>query len=190
MSGSGHLSVTAGAIAGALADSDRRCVFAAVQLGAGDVDDIVAVSGLPMTAVGKALGKLVDVGVVIVDDGRLTVAAAAFQQAARIALSRPASSEHDSLPAADRKVMNAFVVDGRLQSIPTAPGKRLVILDWLAQLFEPGQRYSEAMVNLTLGQRHADTAALRRYLVDEGFLDREAGVYWRSGGSVVNESSA
>ncbi len=182
--------LSAGAIAGALADSDRRSVFAAVQLGAAHVDDVVTVTGLAVAQVGKALGKLVDVGLVEVDGGRLVVAGEVFQQAARAALSRPALSEHDSLPAADRKVMNAFVVNGRLQSIPSSPAKRLVILDWLAQLFEPGRRYSEAMVNLTLGQRHADTAALRRYLVDEGFLDREAGVYWRSGGSIASEASS
>ena len=40
------------------------------------------------------------------------------------------------------------------------------------------------MVNLILGQRHADTAALRRYLVDDGFLDRADGQYWRAGGTV------
>ena len=79
--------------------------------------------------------------------------------------------------------MAAFVADGRLVQIPAQHGKRLVILDWLAQDFEPGRRYSEAMVNLVLGKRHADTAALRRYLVDEGLLSREAGEYWRSGGS-------
>ena len=55
----------------------------------------------------------------------------------------------------------------------------------LAQEFEPGRRYSEPMVNLMLGKWHEDTAALRRYLVDEGFLDREAGEYWRSGGTVT-----
>ena len=27
--------------------------------------------------------------------------------------------------------------------------------------------------------------ATRRYLVDEGFLDREAGEYWRAGGTVL-----
>jgi len=59
------------------------------------------------------------------------------------------------------------------------------VLDWLAQSFEPGRRYSEAMVNLVLGKRHPDTAALRRYLVDHEFLSREAGQYWRSGGSVA-----
>ena len=40
------------------------------------------------------------------------------------------------------------------------------------------------MVNLMLGRWHPDTAALRRYLVDEEFLDRAAGEYWRAGGPV------
>jgi hypothetical protein len=31
---------------------------------------------------------------------------------------------------------------------------------------------------------HDDYAALRRYLVDEGFLSRDHGEYWRSGGTV------
>ncbi len=175
---------SAGAIAGALADADRRFAWAAVQLGATGLDEVVAASGLSAAAAGKALGRLVDVGLVRGDGGRLTVDGAVFQQAARVALARPAASEHDDLPADARKVMNAFVVDGRLQSIPTSASKRVVILDWLAQLFEPGRRYSEATVNLLLGERHPDTAALRRYLVDEGFLDRDAGEYWRSGGTV------
>ena len=31
---------------------------------------------------------------------------------------------------------------------------------------------------------HPDHAALRRYLVDDQFLTREDGRYWRSGGTV------
>jgi len=30
---------------------------------------------------------------------------------------------------------------------------------------------------------HPDTAALRRYLVDEGILARDRGDYWRAGGT-------
>ena len=86
---------------------------------------------------------------------------------------------NDAADPESAKVLRAFVHDGRLTSIPTARSKRLVVLDVLAQEFELGQRYSEQMVNLMLGKWHADTAALRRYLVDEGFLDRESGVYWR-----------
>ena len=81
-------------------------------------------------------------------------------------------------------MLSRFVRDGRLLSIPAAHGKRLIVLGLLAQEFEPGRRYSEPMVNLILGRWHADTAALRRYLVDEGFLDRAGGEYWRSGGAV------
>lgn len=94
------------------------------------------------------------------------------------------TDEHEGIPDAARKVFDAFVVDGRLTKIPVAHAKRMVILDWLAQDFDVGLKYSEKMVNLILGRRHADTAALRRYLVDNEFLDREQGVYWRSGGTV------
>jgi len=77
-----------------------------------------------------------------------------------------------------------FDADGRLVTVPAKRGKRLVVLDHLAQRFEPGERYSETEINRRLREAHDDVAALRRYLVDEGFLTREAGVYWRSGGSV------
>lgn len=177
----------AGVLAGALADESRRRAFAAVQLGAATLDEVIAVGSLTATQAGKALGKLVEAGVVSGDGGRLAVVAEVFQVAARDALSRPATGEHADLPAAQRRVMQAFVVDGRLQRVPADRSKRLVVLDWLAQAFEPGRRYSEQMVNLLLGQRHPDTAALRRYLVDEGFLDRAGGEYWRAGGTVPGE---
>ena len=96
--------------------------------------------------------------------------------------------EHADLPPELAKVMRAFVSDGRIVQIPAAHGKRLVLLDWLAQDFEIGRRYSEQAVNLIIAKRHPDTAALRRYLVDAGLLDREAGEYWRSGGTVSTTS--
>ncbi len=82
-------------------------------------------------------------------------------------------------------VLRAFVgADGRLVSIPSRHAKRLVVLDHLAQLFVPGERYEETEVNRRLRAAHDDVAALRRYLVEDGFLTREGGLYWRSGGSV------
>jgi hypothetical protein len=81
-------------------------------------------------------------------------------------------------------VLRRFLVDGRLVAIPAQRGKRLVVLDYLAALFEPGVRYREAEVNQALRAYHPDFAALRRYLVDEGFMQRDQGVYWRSGGTV------
>ncbi|OFE15722.1 transcriptional regulator [Humibacillus sp. DSM 29435] len=83
-------------------------------------------------------------------------------------------------------VLRAFVApDGSLKSIPTKIRKRLVVLDLLSQEFELGERYPETEVNNRLRAFHPDVAALRRYLVEEGFLDRAEGQYWRAGGTTV-----
>lgn len=76
-----------------------------------------------------------------------------------------------------------FDEHGGLAQIPMQRAKRLVLLDLLSQRFLPGQLYSEGRVNLILGQFNSDWAALRRYLVDEDFLDRREGFYWRTGGT-------
>ena len=67
--------------------------------------------------------------------------------------------------------------------IPARQAKRRRVLDWLAQQFEPGLVYPERAVNATLLRFHPDFASLRRYLVDEGFMERRQGFYWRSGGT-------
>ena len=91
-------------------------------------------------------------------------------------------------------MLRRFVHNGRLLAMPAAHGKRLVVLDHLAGLFEPGRRYPEREVNELLGRYHPDYAMLRRYLVDDGFLDRadepapsgsrSVKVYWRTGGTI------
>ncbi len=180
----------AGRLAGLLADDDRRRVFAAIELGGTTLDTAATLAGLPVPRAAKALSTLAGAGLVVQGDGGgLYVVGAAFQVAAREALSRPASDEHGDRSGEVRRVFDAFVRDGRLTQIPSSRQKRLVLLDWLAQDFDPGARYSEPMVNLILGKRHADTAALRRYLVDEGFLDRAGGEYWRAGGTVELDPS-
>lgn len=91
---------------------------------------------------------------------------------------------HEALRSRESVLRSFLDEDGRLRSIPARHAKRLVVLDHLAQRFEPGERYSELEVNRRLREAHPDVAALRRYLVEDGFLDREGGVYWRTGGSV------
>lgn len=77
-----------------------------------------------------------------------------------------------------------FSPDGRLHTMPTRHVKRRFVLDRIAQRFEPGRTYAEREVDAVLKEIHDDHAALRRYLVDDGFLARENGVYWRVGGTV------
>jgi hypothetical protein len=84
----------------------------------------------------------------------------------------------------NRVLAHFLDADGRLHTIPSKRSKLLVVLDFLAQAFEPGLRYPEARVDEILGEFHPDHAALRRYLVENGFLDRADNHYWRSGGTV------
>ena len=51
-------------------------------------------------------------------------------------------------------------------------------------------RYPEKQVSFMLQLIHPDYAAVRRYLVDEDFLTRADGVYWRSGGRYAVEVGA
>jgi hypothetical protein len=87
-------------------------------------------------------------------------------------------------------VLRAFMPDGVLLRMPAKQGKRQVLLELVAQRFEPGVRYSEPEVDDVLRAvtdgGEADHVSLRRYLVDSGLLAREAGVYWRSGGWVAD----
>lgn len=84
--------------------------------------------------------------------------------------------------------LRPYVRDGRISVMPAKRAARLVLLDQVAQAFEPGRRYPEQAVNEILKAVYDDHAALRRYLIDEGLLTRTpGGTYWRSGGTVPIE---
>ncbi|MDH3306837.1 MAG: DUF2087 domain-containing protein, partial [Acidimicrobiia bacterium] len=89
----------------------------------------------------------------------------------------------------EASVLTTFFRGARLEAIPTQRSKRRVVLERLAQEFEPGVRYEERQVSFALQMFYPDYAALRRYLVDEGFLTRAEGVYWRSGGRYRNSAA-
>jgi len=90
----------------------------------------------------------------------------------------------DTILSGAPEQLRPFVSDGRITVMPAKRASRLLLLDRVAQAFEPGRRYDEATVNGILKTITDDHAALRRYLVDEGLLSRTRdGTYWRSGGS-------
>jgi hypothetical protein len=81
--------------------------------------------------------------------------------------------------------LRAFIRDGRITAVPAKRTRRRLLLDQVAQAFEPGRRYPESVVDEILKTVWDDHCALRRYLVDEAFLSRTAsGIYWRVGGTV------
>ena len=126
------------------------------------------ISGPPRRSPGSLASRLV-VGDA---DGGLRVDDDAFRRAARAARARPPSDEHAGEPEERRKVLEAFVRNGRITSMPTAPREARVVLDWLAQRFDLGRRYSEAEVNAAL-EGHADDHVVAASLPRRrGLLDR------------------
>ncbi len=188
----------ASTLLGLLADDDRLRTVAALVLGSGpaSVSEVAAAAGLDLRRAAKALTRLAGAGLVDQDGDSFVLRTERFREALD-SLGRPQQSDSpDSrldpdarglhLPPpgtqADR-ILKIFVRDGKLVQIPAVHSKRLVVLDWLASMFEPGQAYAEKDVNETLRRVHPDYAALRRYLVDEEFLHRRDGFYWRAGGT-------
>lgn len=176
--------VTAATIAGLLADPARLKVVAALALGAGTLEEVAEVSGLVLKDVALSARRLARAGLVRRDGRALELLADRFGAAARAAAEQAPPPEPLSDDPAEDAVLSAFLRSGRLVAVPAQQRKRRVVLDHLVRVFEPGVRYPERDVNALLRARHPDVAALRRYLVDEGLLTREAGVYWRSGGHV------
>ena len=78
------------------------------------------------------------------------------------------------------KVLRDFFEGPRLKEIPANRKKRSVVLRWLATLFEPGTRYSEAQVNEIIQRHHPDASTLRREMIGEHLLQREHGIYWHT----------
>lgn len=171
-------------LVGLMAEPDRRRVVASLILSAGDLDYIVEASGLALRQVVEAIERLAAAGLVEVgSDGVYVLLEETFKMAAR------AEQNDVSVPGAsslseDEQILGRSIVAGRLVHLPRKRSKRLVVLDHMVQSFEPGVHYAERDVNAALRPFDDDVATLRRYLVDEGFLDRSDGLYWRSGGSV------
>ena len=79
------------------------------------------------------------------------------------------------------KVVRAFFRDDRLVAIPAKPSKRdLLLAVILDRCFPEDRDYEEKEVNMRLALLHPDVAALRRYLVDGGWMTRSAGIYRRA----------
>jgi hypothetical protein len=81
--------------------------------------------------------------------------------------------------------LRPFIRDGRIIVMPAKRSRRRLLLDQVAQAFEPGRNYPEATVDEIPRAVFDDHCTLRRCLVDESFMSRDnQGLYWRAGGTV------
>jgi len=185
--GSGSSPATPDEILRALAEPSRLAVAGVLSRGPRTASAVAQETGLRADAVRRHLSRLAKVGLVEVGSDRRTyrLLPETLRHAAEEA--GPARDPGLALGAVDDEeetVLRQYFRGGRLTEIPVRRSKRLIVLQRLALEFEVGVRYPERQVNRILEKFHPDYAALRRYLVDDGFFSREHGEYWRTGGRV------
>jgi hypothetical protein len=172
---------------GVLADPERLAVAGALAGRPATAAELASSLDLSADRVRRHLTKLTKVGLAAVDLDRRTYRyqPESLRQAVRsMSPPRDAGLALGTVFDEEEQVLRRYFRGGRLREIPAKRSKRLTVLTRLALEFDVGVRYTEQQVNQTLKRFHNDYAALRRYLVDEDFLSRERGQYWRSGGPV------
>ena len=66
-----------------------------------------------------------------------------------------------------------FHPDGTLISIPVKASKKIAVLHHIARDLSPDTKYPEKQINLIIAKYHDDTAAIRRYMIEFGILERD-----------------
>jgi hypothetical protein len=165
----------------AIASAERLRVIGALVRGRATQAEIAEQLHLPVRDVYNHLAFLVYVGVVREEDGWYELDEKSVESLARGQFEgkRP---QYEDKPEDVRKVLKAYLsADGMLKQIPTEKKKLLVILNFIVDAFAFDATYTEKEVNTVLRRFNLDTAALRRYLVDHGFMARESDgtKYWR-----------
>jgi hypothetical protein len=170
-----------------LADPERLAVAGALAGGGRTQAEVVSQVDLPAHRVRRHLAKLTAADVVSVDADRRTyrLRTETLRDAAKEAgPPRDPGLALGAVPDEEEAVLRSYFRGGRLTEVPAKHAKRQIVLSRLALEFDVGTRYTEREVNDALKPFHDDCLSLRRHLVDEGFLSRERGEYWRSGGPV------
>lgn len=167
----------------AMASAERLRIIGVLVRGRATQAEIAEQLGMPLRDVFKHLSFLAHVGVVNETEGVYDLDEKAIESLARGQFEgkRP-SYEAEEGPEDARKVLKNFLnADGSLKQIPPQGNKLLIVLNFIVDAFEFDADYTEKEVNTILRSFHLDTAALRRYLVDNGLMGRESDGtrYWR-----------
>ena len=171
----------------ALADPERLAIAGLLARRDASAQELAETLGLSLKRVRMHLNRLSATGIARLRDDRagyhLDVETLRWA-ASQVGPPRGAGMALGATSDDEEAVLRTFFRNGRLTEIPVKHAKRVIVLERIALEFEPGRRYDEKEVNVVVGRFFDDYAAIRRYLVDEGFLDRDHGEYWRAGGRV------
>ncbi len=168
----------------AMASAERLRIIGVLARGRAAQSEIAEQLGMPVRDVFNHLSFLAEAGVVSESEGVYDLDEKAIESFARgqFAGKRAAYEANQEEPEDVRKVLKNFLnADGSLRQIPPQGNKLLIILNYIVDAFDFDANYTEKEVNTVLRRFHVDTAALRRYLVDNRLMARESDGtrYWR-----------
>ena len=168
----------------AMASAERLRIIGVLVRGRATQAEIAEQLGMPVREVFNHLSFLAHVGVISESDGVYDLDEKAIESFARGQFEgkRPLYEANQEEPEDVRKVLKNFLnPDGSLKQIPLQGNKLLIVLNFIVDAFDYDTNYTEKEVNTILRRFHLDTAALRRYLVDNGLMarERDGTRYWR-----------
>jgi hypothetical protein len=165
-----------------LADADRLKIAGLLGVEALSASQVAERLGMKQSEAAHHLDVLVEAGLAHKEGAAYLLDSRALEMQSRrmLAQSHPPAPQYEGDDFEVKTLRAYFNRDGTLKSIPNQNKKLMVILNHLAKDFERGVKYPESQVNQMLRRYHEDHAALRRYMVDNGQLQREKGIYWRT----------
>lgn len=168
----------------AMASADRLRIVGLLSQGSKRAAQIAEALSMHPSDANRHLEQLTGSGVVSEADGVYDLNEKAIESLARSQFEgrRPVYVPEEDREEDVRKVLKAYLnADGTIKQIPQMGNKLLIILNFILDAFSFDANYTEKEVNAILRRFHVDTAALRRHLVDYGFMARESDGtrYWR-----------
>jgi hypothetical protein len=170
-----------------LVDPQRLAVMGALAQQPRSSAELAELLDRPVEDVLRVLAPFVQAGLLTAVEGTYHLEVDAWSAVGRSLPTDPDANPRVAfgMTADEAQTLARFFSGDRLVELPAQRSARLVVLERLALEFEPGVRYDEREVTELLRRFHDDYTTLRRALIDEGYLDRAAGEYWRAGGRVL-----
>lgn len=72
----------------------------------------------------------------------------------------------------EQKLLEKYFTDGKLTTFPIKQKRKLVVLRYIAKMFDPNKVYTEKEVNQVIKDVYDDYVTIRRYLIEYGFMER------------------
>ena len=170
-----------------IADETRLKILGALADRSLTGKELAARLKLSAPTISHHMRKLIDSGIVTAESDaqrqRYSLNSELLLASRRIPISeadRPigfANGDGDADARFRAKVIGDFFVGEQLRDIPAQRKRRVIVLQYILERFDPTRTYTEKQINDLLRPAHEDVATLRRELVDYGFMERERGIY-------------